>query len=398
MTQRQGKRIYLDYAGATPVLPSALRAYARAASMFANPGSIHTEGVAAKSALTEAREAIAHQLACKARQLVFVSGGTEANNLAIVGRARYLERLQALKDTHWIVSAIEHPSVLECFSEVERLGGRVTHVPCNAKGQVTTATLRAALKKETVFVSIGWVNHEIGTTQELSALARVIRAHEREHGTTVFFHSDAGQGALYRSAQVHTFNVDLFTLDSGKMYAPRGLGVVYVSNRAQLAPVLCGGKQERGLRPGTEPLALAAAFAEAYARISEEREVEMKRVKALRDHLARLVLKNIPGSVVNGDLAVAAPNMLNFSIPESVSGCTSEYLALALDRRDIAISTKSACREGEQQISHVVAALSQGEGDKWRAKSALRFSLGRGTKKSDIASAVSALQEVIDQP
>ena len=290
------RRIYLDYASATPLLPEAASEMHDAEGLVGNPGAIHAEAVEAKRTLQNSRERIAKVLGCKARELVFTSGLTEANNLAIIGFARKLERIQrTLSGTHWIVSAIEHASVLECFSEVERMGGEVTHVMPNEKGIVTPEGVASALRPQTVFVSVGWANNEIGVIQPLSKIARVINAHEKKNSSRVLFHTDGGQAPLYEPTVVHSLGADLVSLSASKLYGPHGIGALYLSNRADLAPVILGGDQERGLRAGTENAALAAGFAAAFEIVAEERHTEGKRLATLRDELSRQLVARIPG-------------------------------------------------------------------------------------------------------
>ncbi len=394
------KRIYLDYASATPVCNEAARALAREMGVYANPGGLHAEAVAAKRLLSGARESIAAHLGCKARELIFTSGLTEANNIAILGTARALEaRRRSLEGTHWIVSSIEHSSVLECFSEVERMGGTVSHIEPEPNGLVSPKRLAQLLRPTSVFVSVGWGNNEIGSVQPLPAIARIIREHEKAHKTTVLLHSDAGQAPLYRSPQVHTLGVDLFSLGSGKLYGPRGIGALFLDNRAVVDGVMFGGGQERGLRAGTEEPALAAGFAAAFDVVARERDAETKRLRKLRDDLAEGILKLVPDAVINGDPKHTLPHMLNVSIRGTKTG---EYLALQLDHAGIALSTKSACKEGEA-LSHVVLALGDARNasssvvltKEERAKNTLRFSLGRDTTKRDITHTLAALQKVI---
>ena len=381
----KNKRIYLDYAGATPLHPRARLAMRRCEGQSGNPGAIHQEAVHAARALDEARRIIAGELACKPRELIFTSGGTESNNLAILGAARRLVLAGTLKKTHWVVSSIEHPSVLECFAEIERMGGVVTHADPDKHGIIHPDTVLRAIRKNTVLVSVGWANGEIGTVQPLRDIAFALQAHPH-----VLLHSDAGQAPLYLAPQVHTLGVDMLSLDSGKLYGPRGIGALYLSNRVELAPVLLGGGQERGLRPGTENPLLATGFAEALRACGEEREGEVRRLQALRKVFLASVL-SISGTVVNGEKRVL-PNIVNISIP----GIQSEYVTLALDARGIALSTKSACREGNNRRSHVVEALG---GDTWRAENTLRFSFGRDTSESDVLRAVQELEKIVaDNP
>lgn len=396
-------RIYLDYASATPVLQTARQAMNDALSIYGNPGAIHSDGVEAKRILDGARENIAKTLACKAREIVFTSGGTEANNLAIVGFARTCKNIE---ETHWIVSSIEHPSVLDCFGEVERLGGAVTFVDPDTRGVITPEVVLAALRPDTVFVSIGWANSEIGTIQPIADIVRAVRQHTVAASTPelkiraqplqeyaagqrrVIIHSDAGQAPLYLPTTIHTLGVDLLTLDSGKMYGPRGVGALYVSNNAALAPIMFGGKQERGLRPGTENIALAAGFAAAYGEIAQGRADEAKRIRALRDEFSRSLLQHIPHIVLNTNLIHSLPHILNISLPD----IKSEYITLQLDHAGVSISTKSACREGEASRSHVVEALG---GETWRASNTVRFSLGRDTEGPDLARVIELLRQYV---
>src|SRR3989344_3960839 len=382
------KRIYLDYASATPVHPKAERAFSDASQIYANPGAIHSEGVTAKRVLTEARESLARHLGCKARELIFTSGLTEANNIALIGLARGIElRKRSLTDTHWIVSSIEHSSVLVCFAEIERMGGTVSHVEPDAKGIVRAESVLALLRPATVLVSVGWGNNEIGTVQPLASIGRVLRAYQREQKTNIIFHSDAGQAPLYRSPQVHSLGVDMLALGSGKLYGPRGIGCLYLGNRASLSPTVFGGGQERGLRSGTEDVALVTGFAAAFDEISSERDAETKRLRLLRDNFVREIITRISGIVVNGDLKHTLPHMLNISVPGERTG---EYLVLALDHAGLSLSTKSACREGEAN-SHVVAALG---GEPWRATNTLRFSLGRGTTERELKHALPVIEKI----
>lgn len=392
------KRIYLDYASAPPVRGEALRAMHDAEKYIGNPGAIHQEAVDAKRALERARGEIARLLAVKPREIIFTGGLTEANNIAILGTARMLDlptgrqaartNTPGLQGTHWIVSSIEHSSILECFAEIERLGGVVTHIDPDHRGVITPEVVALSLRKETVFVSIGWANNELGTIQPLREVRAVIAAHERAHGTRVTFHTDAGQAPLYLSTTAHSLGVDLLSLGSNKLYGPHGIGALYISNRAALARVGFGGNQERQLRPGTENVALAVGFAEAYIHVARERHQEGERVRALRDLLAERIAQSIPQSIVNGDRMLALPHMLNISIP----GISSEYLTLALDAKGIALSTKSACREGEEAESHAVAAL---KGPDWAARTALRFSLGAETRQKEVLRVVHALETVL---
>ena len=385
------RRVYLDHASAAPVLPAAISAMREAEALSGNPGAIHAEGVAAKRALEDARIQIAGVLGCKSRGVIITSGLTEANNLAILGFARAQERARrGLSGTHWLVSSIEHTSVLQCFAEIERMGGTVSYIEPDERGIILPEAVRTALRPETVFVSVGWANNETGILQPLADIARVLRTYGSGKGSSIIFHADGGQAPLYSATSVHSLGVDLLCIGSNKLYGPHGIGCMYVSDRTHLAPIILGGAQERGLRAGTESVALAAGFAAAFKIVAGERERESKRLKKLRDSFADELLEKIPGLVVNGDLERALPHMLNISIPPA-DWRTSEYLTLALDHASVAVSTKSACQEGEK-ASHVVKALG---GAQWRSENTIRFSLGRETTALELKKTIHTLQALI---
>jgi cysteine desulfurase len=382
------RRIYLDYASATEPLKEALAAMRKAEKLIGNPGAIHAEAVAAKDALEAARAKVAHELACKPREVVFTSGLTESINLAILGFARKLLKSDphknSLKGTHWVVSSIEHSAVLESFSEIERLGGDVTHIDPDERGIIAPEVVLRAINPETVFLSIGWANNETGAVQSLRDIARAVKGKNER----VVLHSDAGQAPLYLAPQVHTLGVDMMSFGSNKLYGPHGVGALYAATTTALAPLVLGGGQERGLRSGTENVALAVGFAQAFASVSRERNDEAKRLRALRDDFASALKEKISDAVLNTDLKRSLPHILNISIP----GVNSEYITLALDRVGIALSTKSACGEGENKKSHVVEAL---PGESWRAENTLRFSLGRATRARDMNRTVMQLVSTV---
>ncbi len=383
------RRIYLDYASAPPVSAAAEAAVLEAASYSGNPGAIHAEGVAAKRSLDDSRERVAALFGVKAREIIFTAGLTEANNIAILGTARSIERAKrSLENTHWVVSSIEHTSVLDCFAEIERLGGSVSHIDPDERGILSAEKIAAALTPETVLVSVGWANNEMGTIQPLSEIARTIGEYEKKNGTQIMLHADAGQAPLYLATAINSLGIDLLSIGANKLYGPHGIGALFISNRANLARTLQGGPQERGMRPGTESVALAAGFAAAFETVAAGREAESRRVKGLRDQLAVALQENIPGLLVNGDLKRSLPHMLNVSIPN----IQSEYITLSLDQEGIAVSTKSACREGDESRSHVVEALG---GEHWRAENTLRFSLGAETTAEDIGIVASKLPEIV---
>lgn len=378
------RRIYLDHAGAMPVIPSAQMAFEKSSRAYGNPGAFHSEAQEASVLLREARAQIAHQLGSKAREIIFTSGGTEGNNLALLGWAQ----AQRTKNIHIVVSAIEHPSILEVAVTLSARGFSVSYVEPDANGRISAEVVKEQMLPNTAFVSIGWANGETGVVQPLSAIAQVIRAHEKEHHSSVTFHSDLGQAPLYLSPQVHSLGVDLATLDGGKLGSPRGVGVLFVKEGVVLSPIMHGGSQESGMRPGTENVGLACGFAAALEDVSLVRVEETERMAGLREHLIRSI-GSFDGVVVNGTSTHQLPHLINISIPH----VDNEYITLALDRAGFAVATKSACKEGEK-ASHVILAMTN-ETDSWRASSALRISMGRGTTLRGIDSFLSALSKVI---
>lgn len=302
-------RIYLDNASATLPCKEAIQALKAGWQVAGNPGAIHREGVEAKALLERSRADIAAVLQVKPRELLFTSGSTEANNLCIVGYARRLLRERGTLDgTHWIVSAIEHPSVLESFGEVERLGGAVTFVDPDTSGFVRAEALERVLRPETVLVSIGWANSEIGAIQPLRALSQLLAARAKSGLDVPLLHSDLGQAPLFRVPHVHTLGLDMAVLGSGKLYGPRGIAAVFLSDRAQVVAGSWGGDQERGLRAGTENPALAAGFAAALSALAVRRESDAIGQATLRDKLRERLSRELE-LVENTPRKDALPNI-----------------------------------------------------------------------------------------
>ncbi|MEX0652047.1 MAG: cysteine desulfurase family protein [Candidatus Paceibacterota bacterium] len=399
------KRIYLDFAAATPLDSDVFKKMEPYWSLhYGNPGALHTEGLFSKEALTDAREAIARAISVKPEEILFTSGGTEANSLAILGFTQALEeRLKkedrSYADTHFITSSSEHPSVLRCFSALESKGARVDFVDFNPHGLLDVAVIKKLLRKETVFMSCAYVNSEIGTVQPVSDIAKEIRAHEKKMGTHVVFHVDASQAPLYFDCTPGALGVDLMTIDGQKIYGPKGVGFLYKREGVSLEPIMRGGSQEFGLRPGTENIPLIVGMKESFIKAVENKDEEVKKITALRDYFIALLKKEIPQAILNGDQILRSPNNVNISIP----GMDSEYLVIALDERGIAATTKSACLgRSNDAHSYVVASLYKkdeavGDTHNTFAKSALRFSLGKGITKQDIRFVVSVLSHEVEK-
>ncbi len=390
------KRIYLDNAAATPMDARVLVVVTETAKKFAgNPSALHKEGVSARSALEDARGKIAGILCAQADEIVFTSGATEANNMALFGVVRSA-RACGIKNPHIIVSAIEHPSVLEVARVMEHDGVRVSYLSVDSRGIVDTKELRKLITPATVLVSVMYANNEIGTIEPIRDIAKEIRyARKLNNSVYPYFHTDAVQAVNYLDINVLRLGVDLMTLSSGKVYGPRGIGALYVKRGVQMSPLMYGGEHEAGRRPGTESVALAVGFGYALTIAEKMKAKESARVGKLRDLLAEKILKKIPGSSINGQLGSEAsksdslPNVLNISF-EDVEG---EALVIYLDAAGIAVSGKSACKSSTGGLSHVILALGNGtEGE----SGAIRFSLGRETKREDVLRTVRELPRVVE--
>ena len=390
------KRIYLDYAAATPVDPRVFAAMKRYFSgAFGNASSIHREGVEAKRALEDARETVADALGAHTDEIIFTSGGTESNNLAIFGAVRAKEKAGTpLSRMHFITSTIEHPSVLDCMTSLLRRGAMVTYIGVSEEGIIDPKEVREALCEQTVLVSIGYGNGEIGVVQPIREIAKEIRAASVKKFQKPLFHTDASQAFAYLSCDVSHLGVDLMTLDAQKIYGPKGMSALFhrrlpaQAGGVSTSRLFEGGGQEGGLRPGTENVPLAVGFAKAVELLLNTREKEAKRLEKLAAYTRKKICAHIPEALVNGSIEKRLPNNVSISIP----GHDGEFLALALDARGIAVGTGSACMLAAGDTSYVIRALGF---DAKRALGTLRFSFGRTTKKRDIDMLVRALSEVI---
>ncbi len=380
--------IYLDNASTTPVRKEVLSAMKPFWSEnFGNPSSITKMGVLARKAVEQARMTIAECLLRRPNEVTFTGGGTESNNLAILGAVGYLEkRGSKISDLHFITTKIEHSSVLECFKELERRGAQVDYLGVQENGLIDLKELRKAIKSNTVLVSIAYANNEIGTVQPIRDIAKEVR-HARKEKELPYFHTDASQAGLYLDLNVNQLGVDLMTLDGQKIYGPKDVGALFVKAGVNISPITFGGGQEKGLRSGTENVPLIVGLAKAFELARKDFEKTAKKVKNVRDYFWQKLQRQIPSAVLNGDGENRLPNNLNFSIP----GIDPEFTVLCLDEAGIVCSTKSAC-DHDADESFVVRAL--GKSDEI-VKSALRFSLDSKVTRRDIDFAVKKLYNII---
>jgi cysteine desulfurase len=373
--------IYLDHAATTPVderVVEAMLPYFTARP--GNPSSIHQAGRAALEALDDARETVAAVLGASRKEIIFTGGGSEADNLAIKGVA--LAQRQAGKGAHVITSAIEHHAVLHAVEYLATFGFEITVLPVDSDGLVRPGDLCAALRPDTVLVSLMYANNEIGTIQPLSELGAICR----EHGVPL--HTDAVQAAGSLALNVDALNVDLLTLAAHKFYGPKGVGALYVRRGIPLLPQINGGGQERRRRAGTENVAGIVGMATALRLAEERRAAFAADSAALRDRLIAGVLRQIPYSSLNGHPARRLPNNVNIAF-EFVEG---ESVLLLLDQQGIAASSGSACTSGSLEASHVLLALGV---PYERAIGSVRFTLGTSTTASEIDDLLGILPPLI---
>lgn len=389
--KKSKKRLYLDYAAATPLHSRAQKSMEQYwSNIFGNAGSLHKEGVAAKQALECARGEIAKNLGARNSEIVFTSGGTESNNLAIFGIvAACRKKGITLKDMHVVTSTIEHPSILNCFKELEEMGVRVTYLPVDKYGFVSAEEVYQALSKETIIVSIMYANSEIGTIEPIAKIAHTVQKWRTENKQTFpYIHTDASQAPLYLPCNIQSLGVDLMSLDAQKIYGPKGVGCLYIKNRVAVNSIYKGGSQENNMRAGTENIPLIAGFSCALSLAVLNRETEVKKMTMLRNYFIQELLNNIKEAELNGDTEKRIANNINISIP----GFESEFLVIALDDKGIAASSKSACMGGETEKSYVVSALGKNSA---LASSSLRFSLGSTTTKKGIDYTVKTLCNIL---
>ncbi|MFH1211600.1 MAG: IscS subfamily cysteine desulfurase [Candidatus Woesearchaeota archaeon] len=373
--------VYLDHSATTYLLPEVKKAMMPFfETVYGNPGSFHAEGLNARRALQSARERVAKILNCRANEVIFTGSGTESINLAIKGVA------EALKNNgkHIITSKIEHHAVLHTCKWLETQGFEVTYLDVDKYGQVNPKSLEKAIRKDTILASIMYANNEIGTLNSIKELAGICRKH------SVLFHTDACQVANTQTLDVKELGADLLSLNGSKIYAPKGIGLLYVKSGTPIKPIIHGGHQEFGLRAGTENIAFITGFAKALEIADAEKEAESKRLKKLRDRLEIELINRIPESFVNGHPKERLPNILNITVL-NVEG---EALLLKLDKEGICASTGSACTSDSLEPSHVLLGIGL---PYEAAHGSLRFSLGKNTSEDDIDKVIEVLPGIAEE-
>lgn len=375
--KRRRKRIYLDNNATTKIDPQAKKAMMEALDKHGNPSAIHHDGVEARGIITEARRSIAKLINASPKSIIFTGSGSEADNLAIKGAAFALKD----KGNHIITSKIEHPAVLNTCKFLETRGFEVTYLGVNKGGLVDPKDLAGAITDKTILASIMAVNNETGVIQPIKQLC------EAAHKRGVLFHTDAVQAVGRINVDVRDLGIDMLSLSAHKFHGPKGIGALYVKDKACIEPLVHGGNQERHLRAGTENTASIAGAGKA-AEIALLHLAEYGNIAVLRDRLEHEMLKLVPGAVVNGDKTKRVANTLNITLPN----LRGESIVIALDQHGISLSSGSACKSGSSEPTHVLLAMGRTEEE---AHSALRFSLSRYTAENEISTTVKTLSKIL---
>jgi cysteine desulfurase len=373
--------VYLDYNATTPVDPAVLEAMLPYfANNFGNAGSIHSAGQRGRAAVDAARESVAALLGAKPGEIVFSSGGTESDNLALFGAVA----ASAKPRKHIVTTTIEHHAVLNVCQQLEKQGIEVTFVPVGGQGIVAPEDIRRALRPHTILISVMHANNELGSIQPIEEIGRIAA----EAG--VLFHCDAVQSAGKLPLDVNRLGVSLLSISAHKIYGPKGAGALYVRSGVPIEPLFRGGHHERDRRPGTENVPAIVGLGKAAELARQRLEDDAQRIRALRDRLEQSLLARIPGVRVNGDISRRVANTSNLVFP----GAGGEALVIALDLEGIACSTGAACSSGSIEPSHVLLMTGLSQED---ARSSLRFSLGRHTSAAEIDRAISVIPGVVER-
>lgn len=378
------KRIYLDYTATTPVDKRVVEAMAPYwTDAFGNPSSIHSFGRESKAALETSRETIASAVGARLSEVLFTSGGTESDNLALAG---ITSKYSSEKKNNIVISSIEHHAVLHAADALRKAGLSVTVVNVDRNGFILPDELRSAITERTFLVSVIHANNETGTVQDLRTLADI--THER----AALFHTDAVQSFGKMEFNVRETNVDLASFTAHKIYGPKGIGALFIKRGIEFAPTFHGGAQERNRRPGTESVPLAIGFAKAAELSIHELANEPERLAGLNKLMRERIKSEVPGAVFNSPAEYAVPNILSVSIDSREVEIDGEALIINMDLEGIAVTSGSACSSGSLQPSHVIKALGL---DDRTTRATVRFSFGRFTTEEEVRTAVDVFAGVV---
>lgn len=372
-------RIYLDYCATTPVHHSVQEAMLRALDVdFGNPSSMHWAGKDARQLIDQSRTDVACGIGCQPSEIVFTSGATEADNLALFG---ILHRFPS-NEAHLITSAIEHHAILHAAQHLEQNGYSVTYLPVDEHGMINAEDVRRAIRPETKLISIMYVNNEVGSVQPIAEIGRIAQEHK------ILFHTDAVQAIGLFNVNVGELHVDLLSLSAHKIYGPKGIGALYVGSGVDLAPMILGGSQEHSLRAGTENVPGIVGLGAAMQLVRQHRANERVRLLDLRKSLINGLLSRGLEVIVNGSDEAVAPHILSISL----AGVDAEMMLIRLNGEGIAVSLGSACNSKSLEPSHVLTAMKLPQE---QIESTLRFSLGIPTTKDEIETFLEVITRVL---
>jgi cysteine desulfurase len=375
--------IYLDNSATTPLHPKVKEKIIESLEYFGNPSSMHAPGRKVRAYVEQSRREIADFFNCSPEEIIFTAGASEANNTVLKSAATCCAFCNETRG-HIITSNIEHPSVMNTLKCLEQQHMEVTRVPVNEKGIVDPADIEAAIRPDTLMISVMYVNNEIGTIQPVEEIARIAKEHH------IPMHTDAVQAVGKLPVDLQKLPVDFLSMSGHKIYAPKGIGILFKRKSAKnICPLITGGHQEKSMRAGTENTLGIIALGEAIRQLRSEMDTETRRIRALRDKLESGIKKRLEDVVVNGDPRQRACNISNMSF-KRIEG---ESILLRLDMHGIAVSTGSACSTGSLEPSYVITAL---DVDPTVAHSSIRFSLGRETTEEEIEKTVEAVAETVN--
>lgn len=373
--------IYMDHAATSPVHPDVIEAMVSSLkSDFGNPSSIHQFGRKSRHALDEARNNLASSIHAKANEIIFTSGGTEADNLAIIGAAKG----NLAKGNHIITTVVEHHAALNACKGLEKEGFDVTYLPVDEKGRISIADLEKAIRPETILITVMYGNNEVGTIQPISEIARI--ANESD----IIFHTDAVQAYGLINMNVKDLGVDLLSVSSHKINGPKGVGFLYVKDGTKLVPYSYGGEQERKRRAGTENVAGIVGMEKAAELMHLDREAKIELYQNMKQVMLNAFKEESLSHQVNGDEQHMLPHVLNVSFLDA----KVEPMLMNLDLAGIAVSSGSACTAGSHEPSHVLTAM---YGDSERTQTAIRFSFGYGNTIDDAKKAASEVVKIVNR-
>ena len=372
-------RIYLDHAATTRVSQTVLSSMITVLSECpGNASSVYATGREARKAIENARRQVAAAIGAEPREILFTSGGSESDNLAVKGTAFALQH----SGKHIITSAIEHPAVLNACTWLEKQGYTVTYIHPDSEGRIDPESIRLAIRNDTILISVMAANNEIGTIEPVTEIGKTARE------KNIVFHVDAVQAAGAIPVDVNAWNADLLSLSAHKLCGPKGVGALYIRRGSRIDPLIHGGEQERGIRAGTENTAGIVGMGQAMAEAVEHLAENAERSKELRDRLMNGILSTVPDAILNGPVTERLPNNCSVTF-DQIDG---EALLLRLDLSGIAASSGSACTAGSQKISHVLKAIGLSDG---RAKGSLRLTVGPENTEYEIDETITVINDII---